>query len=85
MAKKGKKQEIQPLVKSIILNKGGTEERRVKLRNVVVPDLWPVIERLGYKTPDGQAVDTCWHLCHDLLRTLKGEDASRRAPSCPRP
>jgi hypothetical protein len=57
----------------ITLSKGGTEEKTVKVGSISIPDLWPVIERLGYETADGKKVDRCWHLCHDLLNYINDE------------
>ncbi len=55
----------------VLLNKGGTDEHFADIEALDVPDLWPIAERIGVKTPDGQAVIDCWHLCHDLLRHVK--------------
>jgi hypothetical protein len=63
----------------IIRSKGGTGERKVKLSNIKVPDLWWIIEALHYnkklyKADKARAyleISECWHLSHHLLRHLK--------------
>ena len=56
--------------------KGGTEEREVPVDEIEIPDLWHISlyldERTGTGNP-GPMVRECWHLCHDLLRHIRGE------------
>jgi hypothetical protein len=61
----------------IKLNSGGTEEKTVEIKSIIIPDLWPVIVRLGYDSPDGQKANTCWGLCHDLLVYIKSLDRKK--------
>jgi hypothetical protein len=67
MKKKRSKQGGQ----KVVLCKGGTQEKTVDAKDIDIPDLWPIAERLGVKTPDGEAVILCWHLCHALLAHVR--------------
>lgn len=58
----------------ITLSRGGTKEKTVEVRSIRIPDLWSVIDRLGYDTADGQNVNRCWHLCHDLLTYILNDN-----------
>ena len=61
----------------ITMAKGGTVERDVPLKEIEIPDLWHIAGRLkdgGTHIPrDADDVLECWHLCHDLLKHIKGE------------
>lgn len=72
--------------KSVLItrSKGGTAERKVKLEDIKVPDLWQLYKwlRLGpefrtkYKrshAKDAEDVVECWMLAHDLLEHLRGK------------
>jgi hypothetical protein len=75
----------QPLVKQIIRAPEGSARCVVALDDVQVPDLWHIaqavhdkidrtttIGRIGLFKPS-DAILECWHLCHDLLNTLRGD------------
>lgn len=61
----------------ITLAKGGTAEKTVELKEIVIPDLWKVAqikELEGYTLGDKsvkEAIIEGWHLAHDLLNTLR--------------
>lgn len=44
------------------------QRRQVDVYDVEIPDLWHVAQTL--KGREKAKVLECWHLCHDLLRTL---------------
>ncbi len=50
----------------IVLDAGGTDARKVKVSEVVIPDLWCIARRRGLHTPEGQTILEAWHLCHAL-------------------
>lgn len=61
------------LVETITRAKGGDDECVVQLADVTVPDLWHVVMYLdatGALLAKAEILD-CWHLAHDLLRTLR--------------
>lgn len=63
----------------ITLNKGGTLEDTVELKDIVVPDCWPIASNLA--NPKAfETVNKTWHLCHDLLRTLREIEAATAKP-----
>lgn len=61
---------------NITLAKGGTEERVVPINKIVIPDLWHAAQYLKSldRKASGEDVLKCWHLCHDLKRTLEEID-----------
>ena len=49
--------------------------RKVKTKPTVtgsipIPDLWHVVERMGFDTEDGRAVLETWHLAHELRAAI---------------
>ena len=56
---------------TVVLAKGGTDERIVEVREIVIPDLWHIANRLPADERD--AVLETWHLAHNLLDHLKDE------------
>ena len=63
----------------IVRAKGGTAERVVKVDQIEVPDLWFISQFMLEKRQSKRmkemstAVLECWHLCHDLLKNIKGQ------------
>jgi hypothetical protein len=55
----------------ILMAEGGTEERTVEAKRIEIPDLWHLAMRL--EGQDRAMVLETWHLCHDLLKHIKGE------------
>jgi len=54
--------------KTVILCKGGTGEKTVKVKDISIPDLWHIAHSLnGHACA---AVLEVWHLAHDLKREL---------------
>jgi hypothetical protein len=51
---------------TITLSKGGTAEKKVKLSQLVIPDIFTYD-----KTPSGKAINEVWHIAHDLKRELE--------------
>ena len=62
---------------NITLSKGGTGERTVELSKIVIPDLWHIAHNQEFKG-DKEAIILCWHLCHDLRRTLEEMEHLKR-------
>ena len=60
---------------TITRSKGGTAEREEDIRLIVVPDLWHIAMSLNddKKPIASEMVLECWHLCHDLLKHIRGE------------
>lgn len=50
-------------------SKGGSKERIVNADEVQVPDLWHIA--MAADEEDQVMILECWHLCHDMLRTLQ--------------
>tara|TARA_R110000737_G_scaffold321188_2_gene333074 strand:+ start:329 stop:583 length:255 start_codon:yes stop_codon:yes gene_type:complete len=38
--------------------------------NIPIPDLWHVVQRMGFDTEDGKAVLETWHLAHELRKSI---------------
>ena len=38
--------------------------------SIPIPDLWHVVERIGFDTEDGRAVLETWHLAHELRAAI---------------
>ena len=38
--------------------------------NIPIPDLWHVVQRMGFDTEDGKAVLETWHLAHELRKAI---------------
>ncbi len=67
---------------TITLAKGGTKEKTVELKDIVIPDLYKIAQitelkeySIGGKTAK-QAILETWHLAHSLLERLKELEAS---------
>lgn len=56
--------------------KGGTLEKQVPLSRIVIPDIWHEANLLVPE--DRDRVLECWHLAHDLLRTLQELEAKEK-------
>lgn len=58
----------------IIRSSQGTMRLVVPLSEVKIPDLWHIAEALDEegRTEASEQILECWHLCIDLLMTLKG-------------
>jgi hypothetical protein len=54
----------------IVLNAGGTDERKVKVSEIAIPDLWCIARRRGPDTREGKTILEAWHLCHALKRYI---------------
>lgn len=67
----------------IILAEKGTNDRKIDIDDIAVPDLWYIatcngsIDKKG-KSPgvyidavEQRKIMECWHLCHDLLGALR--------------
>ncbi len=61
---------------SIIRAPKGTARQIVPLSEVQIPDLWHLAMALqddkNYRKEASEQVLECWHLCSDLLMTLRG-------------
>jgi hypothetical protein len=53
----------------ITLSKGGTNERKIEVSKIKVPDLWHVALAQEHKEWK-EAILECWHLAHDLRDAL---------------
>ena len=54
---------------------GAQHEEKVMNRttvegNIPIPDLWHVVQRMGFDTEDGKAVLETWHLAHELRKAI---------------
>jgi hypothetical protein len=38
--------------------------------SIPIPDLWHVVQRMGFDTEDGKAVLETWHLAHELRKAI---------------
>ena len=60
----------------ITLSKGGTNERKVELSSIRIPDLWHIAQRLDAE--DKELVLKCWHLARDLKNALEDSKPKNR-------
>ena len=61
----------------VTLSKGGTNERKVKLSTIHIPDLWHVASEAG--PVHAPAIREVWHIAHDLKRELLEREAEHAA------
>ena len=69
----GKESEVKELVRA----RGGSLERVVPVDELRVPDLWHIAMHLkerGFPKAQDEVLE-CWYLCHDLLRSIREENA----------
>lgn len=50
--------------------KGGTLERKENVKDIRIPDMWHLAMELPDENDRAMLLE-CWHLAHDLLRTLQ--------------
>jgi len=64
---------------TIIRAPHGTARREVPIDEVEIPDLWGIAMWLDKNGQDTGCKDVleCWHLCHDLLKNLRGDTDAR--------
>ncbi len=65
-----KKRQAVPM---ITVCEGGTDERKVRIDRVTIPDLWHVARRCGLDSPDAKMILDTWHLCHALKDYIEKE------------
>lgn len=64
---------------TIVRAPGGADQREVKVAEIEVPDLWIITQLMQKKGQTKRMKEAaaevleCWHLCHDLLKNIKGE------------
>jgi hypothetical protein len=66
---------------TIILSKGGEDERTVRVDDIEIPDLWHLTRDLP--KPQQDAIVEVWHLAHDLHRHIIDGQASDPVPETP--
>ena len=52
------------------MNRGELMNRTTVESNIPIPDLWHVVQRMGFDTEDGKAVLETWHLAHELRKAI---------------
>jgi hypothetical protein len=52
------------------MNRGELMNRTTVESNIPIPDLWHVVQRMGFDTEDGKAVLETWHLAHELRKSI---------------
>ena len=56
----------------ITLNKGGSAEKVVDIKDIQIPDLWHTyLAMRQVDTFDTNQIKETWHLAHDLLLALR--------------
>lgn len=58
--------------KTLVRSPRGMERREVPLDEVVVPDLWHIINDRAIPARRREEIRECWRLCHDLLEHARG-------------